>query len=57
LVEVVVDDVLDQGDAALVTGPDEMLVLVAAAGAGLDREVVGVAIAPAEGAGELGQRH
>ncbi len=51
---VVIADVLDHRDAVAVALADEMLILVAVAGARLDAEVVRVAIPPAVGAGELG---
>jgi hypothetical protein len=55
-VEVVVANVLDDRDAAAVALAHEVLVLVAAAGARLDGEVMGVAVAPAERTGELRHR-
>jgi len=52
----VVHDVLNHGDAVAVTLPNEMPVFVAAAGAGFNAEVVGIAIAPTEGAAKFRQR-
>ena len=56
-VEVVVDDVLDHGDAVRWHSRTKCLYSSRPPTARLDREVVGVAVSPAEGAGELGQRH
>ena len=51
----VVDNVLDHGDAAAVAFPHEVLVLIAATCARFDHEQVRVAISPTD-AGELGHR-
>jgi hypothetical protein len=53
---VVVDDILNDGDSVAVAFTYEVLVLVAAAGAGFDDKVVGVAIPPGEGSAEFGHR-
>jgi hypothetical protein len=54
---VVVDDVGEDGETALMRGADEALEGVGAAVVGLDREGIGRIVAPAAAAGEFGDGH
>ena len=55
--EMVVDDVEKNGEATRVTGLDQPLQVVGPAIAGRRRVKIGAVIAPAAGAGKLGDRH